>query len=260
MLNKSKGYVIFESTWPILNINLYLCARNRIDMRRVYWLLAIFAAILAQYSCSSEEKTYGEQKEQEREVVKNFINRNVVIKIGSDTLLNMGKIHVITEEEFDARNKTTDVSKNEYVLFANTGIYMQIVREGAGKHIEHGESKQLICRFWEYNIMGDSLQLTNNIMSHATAPEYINVSNNSGYISGSFDMEMIPASLIYTTYSDTNVPEGWLKPLEYVRVGAQTDAETRIAKVRVIVPHSSGQSHAMALVYPCFYELTFQER
>ena len=49
-----------------------------------------------------------EQKEQEREVVKNFINRNVVIKIGSDTLLNMGKINVITEEEFDARNKTTD--------------------------------------------------------------------------------------------------------------------------------------------------------
>ncbi|MEE1289230.1 MAG: hypothetical protein UHK44_11640 [Bacteroidaceae bacterium] len=25
------------------------------------------------------------------------------------------------------------------------------------------------------------------------------------------------------------------------------------------MPHSAGHSHAMASVYPCFYELTFQE-
>jgi hypothetical protein len=230
------------------------------DMRRIYWVLALISAVMLQYSCSSDEKTYSEQKEQEREVVKSFIGRNVIIVQGKDTLLNMGKINVITEEEFDNRNHTTDVSKNEYVLFANTGIYMQIVREGAGKRIDHGESKQLVCRFFEYNIMGDSLQLTNNVMSSAIGPEYLNVSNNSGKLSGSFDLEMVPPSLIYSTYSDTNVPEGWLKTLEYVRVGAQTDETTRIAKVRVIVPHSSGQSHAMALVYPCFYELTFQER
>lgn len=178
--------------------------------------------------------------------------------IGTDTLLDLGKIKVITEEEFENQDSTTNVEKNEFVLFSNTGVYMQIVREGTGKRIESGESRRLICRFWEYNIMGDSLQLTNRIQKYATSPEYMNVSNNSGYISGSFDLTMPTGSLMYSTYGDSNVPDGWLKPLEYVRVGTQTD-EKRIAKVRLIVPHSAGHSHAMASVYPCFYELTFQE-
>ena len=96
-------------------------------------------------------------------------------------------------------------------------------------------------------------------MSVTVGPEYLNVSNNSGTFSGSIDLEMVPHSLMNSTYGDTNVPAGWLKPLEYVRVGPQTDSETRIAKVRVVIPHSSGQSHAKSLVYPCFYELTYQQ-
>ena len=227
-------------------------------MKRIYWLFLVALVVLAQYSCGTEDQTYGEQKEHEREVVSSFIKRDVVMMIGTDTLLDLGKIKVITEEEFENQDSTTNVEKNEFVLFANTGVYMQIVREGTGKRIESGESRRLICRFWEYNIMGDSLQLTNRIQKYATSPEYMNVSNNSGYISGSFDLTMPTGSLMYSTYGDSNVPDGWLKPLEYVRVGTQTD-EKRIAKVRLIVPHSAGHSHAMASVYPCFYELTFQE-
>ena len=228
------------------------------NMKRIYWLFLVALVVLAQYSCGTEDQTYGEQKEHEREVVSSFIKRDVVMMIGTDTLLDLGKIKVITEEEFENQDSTTNVEKNEFVLFANTGVYMQIVREGTGKRIESGESRRLICRFWEYNIMGDSLQLTNRIQKYATSPEYMNVSNNSGYISGSFDLTMPTGSLMYSTYGDSNVPDGWLKPLEYVRVGTQTD-EKRIAKVRLIVPHSAGHSHAMASVYPCFYELTFQE-
>lgn len=227
-------------------------------MKRIYWFLLAALVVLAQYSCGSEDQTYGEQKEHEREVVSSFIKRDVVMMIGTDTLLDLGKIKVITEEEFENQDSTTNVEKNEFVLFSNTGVYMQIVREGTGKRIESGESRRLICRFWEYNIMGDSLQLTNRIQKYATSPEYMNVSNNSGYISGSFDLTMPTGSLMYSTYGDSDVPDGWLKPLEYVRVGTQTD-EKRIAKVRLIVPHSAGHSHAMASVYPCFYELTFQE-
>lgn len=228
------------------------------NMKRIYWLFLATLVVLAQYSCGSEDQTYGEQKEHEREVVSSFIKRDVVMMMGTDTLLDLGKIKVITEEEFEKQDSTTNVEKNEFVLFSNTGVYMQIVREGTGKRIESGESRRLICRFWEYNIMGDSLQLTNRIQSYATRPEYLNVSNNSGYISGSFDLTMPTGSLMYSTYGDSDVPDGWLKPLEYVRVGTQTD-EKRIAKVRLIVPHSAGHSHAMASVYPCFYELTFQE-
>lgn len=228
------------------------------NMKRIYWFFLAALVVLAQYSCGTEDQTYGEQKEHEREVVSSFIKRDVVMMIGTDTLLDLGKIKVITEEEFENQDSTTNVEKNEFVLFSNTGVYMQIVREGTGKRIESGESRRLICRFWEYNIMGDSLQLTNRIQKYATSPEYMNVSNNSGYISGSFDLTMPTGSLMYSTYGDSNVPDGWLKPLEYVRVGTQTD-EKRIAKVRLIVPHSAGHSHAMASVYPCFYELTFQE-
>ena len=227
-------------------------------MKRIYWLFLATLVILAQYSCGSEDKTYGEQKEQEREVVSSFIKRDVVMMIGTDTLLDLGKIKVITEEEFEKQDSITKVEDNEFVLFSNIGVYMQIVREGTGKRIESGESRRLICRFWEYNIMGDSLQLTNRIKSYATRPEYLNVSNNSGYISGSFDLTVPTGSLMYSTYGDSDIPDGWLKPLEYVRVGTQID-EKRIAKVRLIVPHSAGHSHAMASVYPCFYELTFQE-
>lgn len=226
-------------------------------MKRLYWLFLI--AVFAIVSCSSEEKTYGEQKKQEREVVSRFINRNVVMMMGNDTLLNLGKIKVITEEEFDLQDSTTNVENNEFVLFTQSGVYMQIVREGNGKRIEPGESRRLACRFWEYNMMGDSLQLTNRVMKFAVNPEIINVSNNSGYISGSFDLTVPTGSLIYKAYGDTQVPDGWLKALEFLRVGPQTTDENRIAKVRLIVPHSSGHSHATASVYPCFYELTFQE-
>lgn len=227
------------------------------SMKRLYWLFII--AVFAIVSCSSEEKTYGEQKKQEREVVSRFINRNVVMMIGNDTLLNLGKIKVITEEEFDLQDSTTNVENNKFVLFTQSGVYMQIVREGNGKRIEPGESRRLACRFWEYNMMGDSLQLTNRVMKFAVNPEIINVSNNSGYISGSFDLTVPTGSLIYKAYGDTQVPDGWLKALEFLRVGPQTTDENRIAKVRLIVPHSSGHSHATASVYPCFYELTFQE-
>lgn len=243
---------------PFIDFNSYLCALNKVIMKRVFGFLPLVVAGMLLCSCGSEDKTYGEQKEQERKVVQSFVNRDVVMMMGKDTLLNLGKINVITEEQFEKQDSTTDLSKNEFVLFSNLGIYMQIVREGTGKRIGKGENRRLICRFWEYNIMGDSLQLTNRIPSYATRPEYLNISNNSGNISGSFDLTMATGSLMYNTYGDSNVPDGWLKSLEYLRVGAQTD-ETRIAKVRLIVPHTAGHSHAIAGVYPCFYELTFRE-
>lgn len=228
-------------------------------MKKIFGFLPLLLAGAILCSCGSEDATYGEQKEQERNVVKSFLERNVVMKMGNDTLLNLGKIKVITEEQFEKQDSTTNLEANEFVLFSSSGIYMQIVREGAGKRIGKGENRRLICRFWEYNIMGDSLQLTNRIPSYATRPEYLNISNNSGSISGSFDLTMPTGSLMNSTYGDTNVPDGWLKSLEYLRVGPQTNDETRIAKVRLIVPHSAGQSHAIAGVYPCFYELTFRE-
>ena len=46
------------------------------NMKRIYWLFLATLVIIAQYSCGSQDKTYGEQKQHEREVVSSFINRN----------------------------------------------------------------------------------------------------------------------------------------------------------------------------------------
>lgn len=220
-------------------------------------LVGVIVCLLC--SCGSEDQTYAEQKERERDVVSSFVAKNIVLNLGDDAPVSVGKIKVISETQFEAQDSVTRVEDNEYVLFTSSGVYMQIVREGAGRRIGMGENRRLVCRFYEYNIMGDSLQLTNRVQRYATRPEILNISNNSGRISGSFDLTVPTGSLMYSTYGDRDVPTGWLKPLEYVRVGAQVDDETRIAKVRLIVPHSAGHSHAVSGVYPCFYELTFQE-
>ena len=62
------------------------------NMKRIYWMVLVALVVLTQYSCGSMDATYGEQKEHERDVVNSFINRNVVVKLGTDTLLDMGKV------------------------------------------------------------------------------------------------------------------------------------------------------------------------
>ena len=63
---------------------------------------------------------------------------------------------------------------------------------------------------------------------------------------------------MYAAYSSTSVPKGWLVPLSYIKVGRQF-SEDQISKVRLIVPHSEGHANATSSVYPCFYEITYQE-
>ena len=60
-------------------------------------------------------------------------------------------------------------------------------------------------------------------------------------------------------YNTTNVPAGWLEPLHYVNLGRYTGEKDQIAKVRVVVPHSSGTTRASSKVYPCFYEITYEQ-
>ena len=62
---------------------------------------------------------------------------------------------------------------------------------------------------------------------------------------------------MYSTYG-TSVPSGWLVPLSYINVGRQSRPDEEIARVKLIVPHSQGQSYASQNVYPCFYDITYQ--
>jgi hypothetical protein len=62
-----------------------------------------------------------------------------------------------------------------------------------------------------------------------------------------------------SSYSSTaQVPFGLLVPFQYINVGRPRSADDRIAKVRLIVPHSQGHAVASGNVYPYYYELTFQ--
>lgn len=230
-------------------------------MKRIlYLVLAMMMGGVVLTSCKDDE-TYAEQKEKERKVVANFLARDPLVlrNAQGDTLLFAPRIKVISELDFYAQDTITNVDENEYVLFGSTGVYMQIVRQGTGQRLASGESKRIICRYYEYNMLGDSLQTANNLLYWTTTPDIIDAYNNSGTITASFNTTINGGGAMYQVYKNASVPSGWLLPLRFVKVGRQTSGDEGIAKVRIIVPHSQGQSNATTNVYPCFYEITYQE-
>ena len=122
-------------------------------MRNLALAFIAFIAAVTVISCDDTE-TYAEQKDKERAAISRFIADSAIT--------------VITESQFKEQGYKTDVSKNEFVLMQNSGVYMQIVREGCGEKIKEGETTTVLCRFTEYNILTDSLQLTNDILSFSS--------------------------------------------------------------------------------------------
>ena len=205
-------------------------------MRNITGCLLALCAILMVTACHDTE-TYADQKKRERTAISKFIADN--------------GIKIISESEFK-RDTITDVSKNEFVLFENTGVYMQIVRKGCGEKVKQGETVNVLCRFSEYNLLTDSLRLTNNNITYASLPDKFAVTNTLGTFTASF-----LSGVMMSVYSSTSVPAGWLIPLSYINVGRVTK-EGEIAKVNVIVPHSQGTSYALSQVVPCYYEITYE--
>ncbi len=203
------------------------------------------------YACSDDE-TYAEQKERERKAIASFMSRNVSFTLEGDTY-TVGNINVISEAQFEAQDSTTNLEKNEYVYISSNGIYMQIVDKGAGSPLKSGEKANIYSRFIEYNIMGDSVQLSNRYVAYSTIPDVFTCTNSYGTFTASFT-----SGLMYSSYG-SSVPSGWLYPLRYVNIGMPDDSHPSVAKVRLIVPHSEGQKYANSSVYPCFYELTYQK-
>jgi len=225
----------------------------------LYILLLLAPCFLFFTSCSSDE-TYAEQKEKEHNAISSFLNRDIVIRDANGNIVcKVGKIEAINEEQFLAQNYTTDTLKNQYVLFSNTGVYMQIRRKGAGEKLEQGKTARVICRFIEFNIMGDSIQLRSDVNYWHSSPDIMKISNNYGSFTANFDTETNGGGAMYLYYGSTSVPSGWLIPFSYIHIGRQETAEEGIAQVRLIVPHSEGHANATSNVYPCFYELTFQK-
>lgn len=88
-------------------------------MKKLIFMALAVMGLAMMVSCDDDE-TYADQKERERDAINAYI-----VKEG---------INVISEAQFANQGNTTDLEKNEYVLFETTGVYMQIVREGCGEN------------------------------------------------------------------------------------------------------------------------------
>ena len=195
----------------------------------IFMVLAILSAV-AWCSCEDYE-TYAEQKEKEKNHIYDFIDEQ--------------DITVIDMETFEANGQVTDTAKNEFVLFEDKGIYMQIVRKGEGEMMEPGDRGVFMARYLEYNI-ADGDTISGNL--YASTPDKFTCERKGDTFSASFTQ-----GYMYAIYGSA-VPKGWLLPFSYITPGRPND---KAAKVRLIVPHSEGTSTAAQYVYPTYYEITY---
>jgi len=220
------------------------------EMKRLIYPIMIMLCAILYVSCDDYE-TYGDKKAKERDAINRYISEN--------------GINVIDENQFEAQGHTTDTAQNQYVRLSRTNVYMQIVRKGCGSQLEQKKSVNVICRFTEYNILADSMLLSNLI------PMYIYDNSIGTYIDTSQYYEKMNVTRNGTTYtasfvsglmvryhSSSSVPSGWLVPMNYINIGRPEDDSEEIAYVKLIVPHSQGTADASSSVYPCFYELTYE--
>lgn len=214
-------------------------------------LLLMFALASVFQSCNDDE-TYADKRKRENKQIAGFIQTGAQVKSADDEdeyLLNIpGNIKVISESDFYKNDSTTDVSKNEYVYFNRTGVYMQIVSKGDGEKIaDDSEPKRVLVRYTEFNIAGNSIQTSNGLQNE---PDIVSVTNTSGSFTGTF-----LSGMMYDSYKSSAAPPAWLVPFTYVKLTRDT---RNLAHVRLIVPGSYGQANASANVYPCFYDITYQ--
>ena len=178
-------------------------------------------------------------KEEEREAIKRFIEVN--------------DIKVINENQFASQDSTTNLAENEYVLFSESGVYMQVIERGKGELLENGRH-EILVRYVEEQIVEDgttdtlSLNTMANLYAH---PDEFILTKQDNSLSASFNAN----GAMYDTHGSAYVPSGWLLPLNYLKVGREISARS---KIRLIVPHSEGTSTASSQVVPCFYEITYQ--
>lgn len=204
-------------------------------MKRLSILLAsVFLLGLVFQSCNNG-KTYAEMKEDEKEAIQRFIDKQ--------------DISVISSNQFMEQDSVTNVDKNEYVLFSESGVYMQILDRGNGETMEDGRHEVLI-RYLEAQINESGGLDTLTYNTTTPYPDVMQLTKSGKSYSATFT-----EGTMYSYYSVAYVPTGWLVPFDYLKVGREISARS---KIRLIVPHSEGTYSATTSVYPCYYEITYQ--
>lgn len=207
-------------------------------MRKTIYTLTTLIVMLTTIACNDYE-TYGELKERERDAIEKFISDSSFVIISEDQFHNQG-------------DKTLD--NKQFVILDKSGVYMQILNIGSGETIKDGETMNILCRFSEKAIL-DTTSINNLTGTYVFTPDIMCVTRTGSTYTAYFSERR---GLMCVTYG-TSVPEAWLAPLQYVKLGRLTSATDDKARVRLIVPHSQGTTNnAKANVKPYFYDITFQ--
>ena len=205
----------------------------------IYIMSGLMALSLMLVSCTDEE-TYADQKEREAKQISKWLADN--------------KIDVISMADFlkdtITNNPVTgpDSTLNQYVLFSDNGVYMQIIRRGEGRLMKSGEIWDLNARYTEQFVRnGDYMSLN----TYEREPDIFYVQRTGDNYTGSFRSGVMP-----NRYGNS-VPNSWLMLMPFIKPGL-LNADG--AKVRLIVPHNQGTQLAASNVYPAFYEITITTR
>ncbi len=220
---------------------------------KLYSILSAVLVLAAAISSCKNGETYAKMKEKERDAIERFIQSNKFV----------GNITVINEDAFKAQGETTNVDKHEFVKFESDGIYMQIVRKGTGQTMiemarEQPDStitKTICCRFFEYDIQNGDTTCSNIYQTQNAFVDKMQCTYTR--LGRSYTASFTEGRMRSFYSSSSVVPKGWLKPLDYIRL-AKSEGVGEVAKVRLIVPHSSGTANAGTYVKPFYYEITYQ--
>ncbi|MBR3859929.1 MAG: DUF4827 domain-containing protein [Bacteroidaceae bacterium] len=199
-------------------------------MKRYFQIMII--ALWAMLWCSCEDvETYAEMKEREKAYINEFIHEQ--------------GIQVIDMETFEENGFVTDTAKNQFVLFKDKGIYMQIVRKGEGRMMEDGDRVTFLVKYLECNIETDDT-ISGNLYA---APDKFICERNDDSFTVKYAEGYMSAS------NNGSIPSGWLVPFSYITPGRPND---KSAKVRLILPHSESTMKASQYVYPTYFEITYE--
>jgi hypothetical protein len=206
-------------------------------MKKIIFALLGFVAVSSFFiSCKDDEETYAEQKEREAKQVRAWLDSHNIDVISVTDFLK----DTIT----DNPETGPDSTRNEYVLFEDNGVYMQIVRRGDGRLIESDETWYMNARYVEV-YLGNSDTLTMNLFQQD--PDVFYVKRVGGNYTASF------TSGIMSSAYGTTVPSAWIMTMPYIKPGLLNGSSA--AKVRIIAPHNQGTQNAASSVYPAFYEI-----
>lgn len=200
--------------------------------------MSVLTAAMPLFISCDDEETYADQKERENRQINDWISDH--------------DIQVITMEDFlkdtITNNPETgpDKSLNEYVLFRENGVYMQILRRGQGYAMPVDKRWSINARYVEIYIpTGDTLTINRSY----TYSEMITVQRTGDKYTASFT-----SGNMAMKYGNS-VPNAWLMVLPFIKPGFLNGEPS--AWVRLIVPHNQGTQSAASKVYPTFYDITF---